>query len=115
MNAPHSASPLASVQMAPKDPILGVTETFNADKNPHKVNLGVGIYYDDSGKVPLLECVRHAEMQLAERSAPISCVACCRNPRSGFRIRVGKTTGPCSRTRDSRSTTIPTTTRPRTA
>jgi aromatic-amino-acid transaminase len=72
MNAPHSASPLASVQMAPKDPILGVTETFNADKNPHKVNLGVGIYYDDSGKVPLLECVRHAEMQLAEKSAPRS-------------------------------------------
>jgi len=56
--------------MAPKDPILGVTETFNADKNPHKVNLGVGIYYDDNGKVPLLECVRRAEMQLAEKSAP---------------------------------------------
>ena len=72
MNAPHSASPLASVQMAPKDPILGVTETFNADKNPNKVNLGVGIYYDDSGKVPLLECVRQAEMQLAEKSAPRS-------------------------------------------
>ena len=55
MNAPHLTSPLAAVQMAPKDPILGVTETFNADKNPRKVNLGVGIYYDDNGKVPLLE------------------------------------------------------------
>ena len=72
MNAPHPTSPLAAVQMAPKDPILGVTETFNADKNPNKVNLGVGIYYDDSGKVPLLECVRQAEMQLAEQSAPRS-------------------------------------------
>ena len=72
MNAPHRASPLAAVQMAPKDPILGVTETFNADKNPHKVNLGVGIYYDDSGKVPLLECVRQAEIRLAEKSAPRS-------------------------------------------
>jgi aromatic-amino-acid transaminase len=70
MNAPHLTSPLAGVQMALKDPILGVTETFNADKNPHKVNLGVGIYYDDNGKVPLLECVRQAEMQLAEKSAP---------------------------------------------
>ena len=70
MNAPHSASPLAGVQMAPKDPILGVTETFNADKNPNKVNLGVGIYYDDSGKVPLLDCVRRAEIQLAEKSSP---------------------------------------------
>ena len=69
MNALHSASLLAAVQMAPKDPILGVTETFNGDKNPHKVNLGVGIYYDDSGKVPLLECVRRAETQLAEKPA----------------------------------------------
>ena len=72
MNAPHLTSPLAAVQMAPKDPILGVTETFNADKNPHKVNLGVGIYYDDDGKVPLLECVRRAEAQLAEKAAPRS-------------------------------------------
>jgi aromatic-amino-acid transaminase len=70
MNAPHSSSPLAAVQMAPKDPILGVTETFNADKNPNKVNLGVGVYYDDNGKVPLLECVRRAETQLAEKPAP---------------------------------------------
>jgi aromatic-amino-acid transaminase len=70
MNAPHPSSPLAAVQMAPKDPILGVTETFTADRNPGKVNLGVGIYYDDNGKVPLLECVRKAEIQLAEKSAP---------------------------------------------
>ncbi|MBC8007406.1 MAG: aspartate/tyrosine/aromatic aminotransferase [Prolixibacteraceae bacterium] len=72
MNAPHLTSPLAAVQMAPKDPILGVTETFNADKNPQKVNLGVGIYYDDNGKVPLLECVRLAEAQLAKIAAPRS-------------------------------------------
>src|SRR6185436_3097990 len=72
MNAPHSSSPLAVVQMAPRDPILGVTETFNADKNPDKVNLGVGVYYDDHGKVPLLECVRRAETRLAEKSAPRS-------------------------------------------
>jgi len=56
--------------MAPKDPILGVTETYNADKNPNKVNLGVGIYYDDNGKVPVLECVRRAEKQIAEAAAP---------------------------------------------
>lgn len=70
MNAPHSSSPLAAVQMAPRDPILGVTEAFNADSNPAKVNLGVGVYYDDDGKVPLLECVRRAETRLAEMSAP---------------------------------------------
>ena len=72
MNALPTASLLAAVEMAPKDPILGVTETFNADKNPNKVNLGVGIYYDDTGKVPLLECVRRAEIHLAEKSAPRS-------------------------------------------
>jgi aromatic-amino-acid transaminase len=61
MNAPHSPSPLAAVEMAPKDPILGVTEAYVADQNPKKVNLGVGVYTDDNGKVPLLECVREAE------------------------------------------------------
>jgi len=66
MNAPHSPSPLASVELAPGDPILGVTEAFVADRNPNKVNLGVGVYYDDNGKVPLLECVREVE---SERSA----------------------------------------------
>src|SRR5678815_793816 len=63
MNAPHSPSPLAGLPMAPSDPILGVTEAFVADKNPRKVNLGVGVYTDDSGKIPLLECVRHAESE----------------------------------------------------
>jgi len=63
MNAPHSPSLLASVPMAPSDPILGVTEAFVADPNPRKVNLGVGVYYDDTGKIPLLECVRHAESE----------------------------------------------------
>jgi len=61
MNAPHSPSPLAAVNMAPKDPILGVTESYVADQNPKKVNLGVGVYTDDNGKVPLLDCVREAE------------------------------------------------------
>jgi aromatic-amino-acid transaminase len=56
--------------MAPRDPILGVTEAFNADTNPNKVNLGVGIYCDDSGKVPVLECVRRAEQKLAESPMP---------------------------------------------
>jgi aromatic-amino-acid transaminase len=65
-----SQSFLASVEMAPRDPILGVTETFNADTNPRKVNLGVGVYYDDNGKVPVLECVRRAEQKLAETALP---------------------------------------------
>jgi aromatic-amino-acid transaminase len=52
--------------MAPRDPILGLNEQFNADTNPHKVNLGVGVYYDDEGKLPLLQCVRAAEKQMAD-------------------------------------------------
>ncbi|MBI2319002.1 MAG: aspartate/tyrosine/aromatic aminotransferase [Betaproteobacteria bacterium] len=56
--------------MAPRDPILGLTELYNADQNPNKVNLGVGVYYDDSGKVPVLECVRRAERELAEKISP---------------------------------------------
>jgi aromatic-amino-acid transaminase len=64
-----STSILTGVQMAPRDPILGVTEAFNADPNPNKVNLGVGVYYDDAGKVPLLECVQRAE-KLRMETAP---------------------------------------------
>jgi aromatic-amino-acid transaminase len=63
MNAPHSPSPLAAVPLAPADPILGVTEAFGVDQSPKKVNLGVGVYTDDNGKIPLLECVRHAESE----------------------------------------------------
>jgi aromatic-amino-acid transaminase len=65
-----TVSLLAGVSMAPRDPILGVTEAFNADGNPNKVNLGVGVYYDENGKVPLLECVRRAERQLVDAASP---------------------------------------------
>jgi len=70
MNAPLAAPLLSAIEMAPRDPILGVSEAFHADPNPNKVNLGVGVYYDDNGKVPLLECVRRAEHAITERSAP---------------------------------------------
>lgn len=55
-----------AVEMAPRDPILGLNEQFNADPNPRKVNLGVGVYYDDNGKLPLLECVQAAEQQMMD-------------------------------------------------
>ena len=51
----------SAVEMAPRDPILGLNEQFNADTNPAKVNLGVGVYFDDNGKIPLLQCVQAAE------------------------------------------------------
>ena len=72
MNAPHAPSLLASVPMAPRDPILGVTELYVADTNPRKVNLGVGVYYDDKGKVPLLECVQRAESLRVQSASPKS-------------------------------------------
>ena len=53
-----------AVEMAPRDPILGLNEQFATDTNPHKVNLGVGVYFDDNGKLPLLECVQAAEKQM---------------------------------------------------
>ena len=54
----------SAVEMAPRDPILGLNEQYNADTNPHKVNLGVGVYFDDNGKLPLLQCVQAAEKTL---------------------------------------------------
>ena len=57
----------SAVEMAPRDPILGLNEQFNADTNPAKVNLGVGVYFDDNGKLPLLDCVRTAEQAMMEK------------------------------------------------
>ena len=60
----------SAVEMAPRDPILGLNEQFNADTNPHKVNLGVGVYFDDNGKLPLLACVQAAEKTMMEKPTP---------------------------------------------
>ena len=60
----------AAVEMAPRDPILGLTEAFNTDTRTGKVNLGVGVYYDDTGRIPLLEAVRQAEQtRVADKPA----------------------------------------------
>ena len=56
-----SSSIFAAVEMAPRDPILGLNESFNADTRSTKVNLGVGVYFDDNGKIPLLAAVKAAE------------------------------------------------------
>ena len=58
-----------AVEMAPRDPILGLNEQFAADTNPKKVNLGVGVYFDDKGKLPLLACVQAAEKALMDKAA----------------------------------------------
>ena len=60
----------SSVELAPRDPILGLNEQFAADPNPNKVNLGVGVYFDENGKLPLLDCVQAAERALMETPKP---------------------------------------------
>jgi aromatic-amino-acid transaminase len=65
MSAPKP-SLFSTLELAPRDPILGLNEQFNADPNPAKVNLGVGVYFDDKGKLPLLECVQQAEKMMME-------------------------------------------------
>jgi len=70
MNAPLTGSLLSAIELAPRDPILGVSEAFNADRRENKVNLGVGVYTDDAGKIPLLECVKRAEREIADRASP---------------------------------------------
>ncbi|QDI05173.1 aspartate/tyrosine/aromatic aminotransferase [Xanthomonas cerealis pv. cerealis] len=60
----------ANVEQVPGDPILGLTEAYNADSRPTKVNLGVGIYYDESGRIPLLRAVQQIERQLAQDAKP---------------------------------------------
>ncbi len=58
-----------SVELAPRDPILGLNEQYNADTRAGKVNLGVGVYYDDQGRLPLLQAVRKAEIARIEAAA----------------------------------------------
>ncbi|MEO7150694.1 MAG: amino acid aminotransferase [Burkholderiaceae bacterium] len=69
MPAP-APSMFAAVELAPRDPILGLTEQFVADPNPAKVNLGVGVYFDADGKLPLLRCVQEAERQMVDAVKP---------------------------------------------
>ena len=56
-----------SIQPAPPDSILGLTEEFKKDQNPQKVNLGVGVYKDEAGNTPVLRCVKEAEKVLLEK------------------------------------------------
>ena len=62
-------SVFAQVDQVPGDPILGLTEAYNADARPDKVNLGVGIYYGEDGRIPLLRAVQAVERRLAEEGA----------------------------------------------
>lgn len=65
-----SSSIFAAVEMAPRDPILGLNETFNADTRSTKVNLGVGVHFDDNGKIPLLGAIKIAEEARVKAALP---------------------------------------------
>ena len=58
------------VEPYPGDPILSLNEDFQRDPRPHKVNLSIGIYFDEAGRVPLLGCVREAEGRLLAAGGP---------------------------------------------
>jgi aromatic-amino-acid transaminase len=80
--ADHVSAPIpdahrvfAHIPTAPDDPILGLTESFRRDPRPQKVNLGVGVYQDDAGVVPLLGAVRKAEERLISKSLSRSYLA----------------------------------------
>jgi aromatic-amino-acid transaminase len=66
----EAVSPFARVEELPPDPILGLTEAFKKDPNPHKVNLGVGVYQNEQGKVPVMRAVHAAEERLTGQDAP---------------------------------------------
>jgi aspartate/tyrosine/aromatic aminotransferase len=61
-----------AIQPAPADPILGLTEAFRADPNPQKINLGVGVYQDETGKTPVLESVRKASERVLAKLKSMS-------------------------------------------
>lgn len=65
-----SRSLFAAVELAPRDPILGLNEAFAADPRPQKVNLGVGVYYDEEGRIPLLASVKTAEEARVRQAKP---------------------------------------------
>ena len=49
---------------APADPIMGITELYNTDTNPNKINLSMGVFKDEQGNTPLLDCVKEAEAKI---------------------------------------------------
>ena len=56
-----------TIEKAPPDPILGLTEAFKNDPNPDKINLGAGVYRDEAGRTPIFAAVKEAERRLLDR------------------------------------------------
>ncbi|MBS0436854.1 MAG: aspartate/tyrosine/aromatic aminotransferase [Proteobacteria bacterium] len=52
------------------DPILSLNEDFQKDPRAHKINLSIGIYFDDAGRIPVLESVKRAEAKVVAEGGP---------------------------------------------
>ena len=52
------------------DPILSLNEDFQKDPRPHKINLSIGIYFDDAGRIPVMDSVRRAEAMVVAKGGP---------------------------------------------
>lgn len=76
-----------TLQMAPPDPILGLTEAFKKDPNPNKINLGVGVFQDEEGKTTTLASVRRAEALLLEQASPKTYLPIEGSPEYGKHVR----------------------------
>jgi aspartate/tyrosine/aromatic aminotransferase len=76
-----------NLQMAPPDPILGLTDAFKKDPNPQKINLGVGVFQDEDGKTATLECVKRAEAKLLAQAAPKTYLPIEGSPEYGKHVR----------------------------
>lgn len=75
------------LEMAPPDPILGLTETFKNDARPEKINLGVGVYKDAQDRTPVLDCVKRAEARLLEQETSKGYLPIPGAPAYGARVR----------------------------
>lgn len=67
---PMNTRKFQDIEAAPPDAILGITEAFQADPNPHKINLSVGQYKDDQGATPVFNAVHKAEQMLVAERTP---------------------------------------------
>jgi aspartate/tyrosine/aromatic aminotransferase len=77
----------SAIDVAPPDPILGLTEAFKRDPNPHKINLGVGVYKNADGKTPVLASVKAAEARILERETSKSYLPIDGDPAYGAKVR----------------------------
>ena len=93
-SAAAAASPWATYEMGPPDPIIGLNEAYQKDDYPGKVIVGVGAYRDDHGKPHVLPCVRAAEQKLMDQKLDMEysgIVSVCGEPIRNNRSRIPAT------------------------